>query len=234
MPPKPSNDDISRDALFMFHCLMNAKSKPEIDWAKVAEAMNLKNGPVASVRFRQILKKHGFENKWATGSTNGSATPAKTPVKRKHAQDGNSTSKRGKKAATTGDDDGDDKEIAAKKPKVNADHGANADAIPSADALVLAQFEALSGCVPVNEESNDEINVFMPLNGKNMEHVSQTQHFSSHIYTDLPSAEDEEVAKANAAINAYMKENDKSQQKTLMYMEMQREDEEAGASNFSV
>ena len=91
--------------------------------------MELKNAACASARFGQILRKHNFPNKWSSNPNAAPDTPAATPVKRKRAESGKSTSKRAKKSAAPADEDGDDEEPLVQTPTKTADDDADTDAM---------------------------------------------------------------------------------------------------------
>ncbi|KAI9835957.1 MAG: hypothetical protein M1837_003569 [Sclerophora amabilis] len=50
----------AKEAFFMLHVLNNQDGNPKINWNAVAQAVGLKNGSVASVRFGQIKKRLGW------------------------------------------------------------------------------------------------------------------------------------------------------------------------------
>lgn len=101
--------------------------------------MSLSNAACASARFGQILKKHGFPNKWGTKpgttaagiTTNACKSPKTTPTKRK----------RGKKAAEMNEEKDDEEPAVVKKAKTQAEEIDDAtelelyDAPPSASSI---------------------------------------------------------------------------------------------------
>jgi hypothetical protein len=110
-----------------------------MNWEEVAKEMSLSNAACAAARFGQILKKHGFPNKWGTKpgataagtTTKASKAPKTTPTKRK----------RGKKAAEINEEKDDEELTVAKKAKTQAEEIDEAaeleqyDAPPSASSV---------------------------------------------------------------------------------------------------
>ncbi|KAI9853156.1 MAG: hypothetical protein M1838_000012 [Thelocarpon superellum] len=93
-----------KEAFFMLHVLNNQEGKPKVNWSKVAEAVGLKNGATASVRFGQIKKRLGWTDPSSSAAT-APSTPVSTTAPRKTIGSGTNlspskvTKPRGKNAA---------------------------------------------------------------------------------------------------------------------------------------
>ncbi|MCJ1387209.1 hypothetical protein MMC18_000049 [Xylographa bjoerkii] len=128
MTSAPTNDALSKDAMFIFQVFKFSEGKPKINWVKVAEATNLKNAKVASTRYSQIMKKHGLSSGGATSEPPTPSASASKGTKRKAVTAPGSGAKRGKKAASSSkvadnndDDEAADDEKACVKVKTEDD-----------------------------------------------------------------------------------------------------------------
>ncbi|MCJ1284260.1 hypothetical protein MMC26_003591 [Xylographa opegraphella] len=123
MTSVPTNDALSKDAMFIFQVFKFSEGKPKINWAKVAEATNLKNAKVASTRYSQIVKKHGLSSgKAESESSTPNASTTKSNKRMTTATPGSRT-KRARK----------DSNVAKVASNVDADENAKKCAKVKAD-----------------------------------------------------------------------------------------------------
>ncbi|MCJ1382722.1 hypothetical protein MMC17_005835 [Xylographa soralifera] len=100
MTSAPTNESLSKDAMFIFQVFKFSEGKPKINWTKVAEATSLKNAKVASTRYSQIMKKHGLGSSSAASEPSTPSASATKGNKRKAATTPASGAKRARKGAS--------------------------------------------------------------------------------------------------------------------------------------